>query len=68
MPTQPLLHSTFSTGQGNKITWKSLWVEIKTGRPLTRYYHDQNRLDLEKVSLIYFQLKIEWDGEKQRQN
>lgn len=38
-PTQPLSHSLSSAGQGEKIRWKSLWVKVRTGRPLTSCHH-----------------------------
>ena len=51
-PTQPLSHSPFSAGRGEKIGWESSWVELKTERLLTNYCCLQNRLNL-----IYWQLK-----------
>lgn len=54
--------------QDRQAKWeKSLRVKIKTGRSLPNYHHGQTRFDMRKISLIYWQLKIEWDGEKQTQ-
>lgn len=39
---------------------------IKTGRSLTHYLHRQNRLNLGNINLIYCQIKLELDDEKQR--
>lgn len=52
-PTQPLLHSPSSTGQGEKIRWKSSRVTIKTGTSLTNYCHGQNRLGLVKIEFTF---------------
>lgn len=40
-----------STGHGEKVRWKSSWVEINPGRLLINYYHRQNRLSMGKISL-----------------
>lgn len=56
LPTQPLTHSPSSTGQGEKIGWKTSWV--KTGKLLTSYGHKQKRLDLREW--IYCQLNRFW--------
>ena len=37
---------------------KSSWAEIRTGRSLTSYQAQQNRLNLVKIKLIYFQLVV----------
>lgn len=64
-PTQ-LLSLLSSTRQGGNVGWKSLCVEIKTGKSLTCYCQKQNRVWLEKLNLIYCQLKSQHKGEKQR--
>lgn len=50
-PTQ-LLSLLFSTRQGGNVGWKSLCVEIKTGKSLTCYCQKQNRVWLEKLNLL----------------
>lgn len=57
IPTQPLLPSLSSAWQGEKIGWERTCVDIKTGRLLTNYPHRQNRLDLRKINIIYWQLQ-----------
>jgi len=37
---------------------KGSWVEIRTGRSLTNYHHRQNRIDLRKINLIYYQSNL----------
>lgn len=68
MPTELLSHSPSSTAQDEKVRSKSLWLRIKAGRSLINYRRRQNRTDWGKLNLIYWQFKIEKDGEKQRQN
>jgi len=55
-PTQQLSRCPSSTGQGKNGT-KTSWVEVGTGRLLTRCCHRQNRLHLVKINLIYYQVK-----------
>lgn len=57
--TEPPSHSPSSAEEWEKIRWKTLQVKIKPGILLTNYRHWQNRLGLGKISLMYFQLKIE---------
>lgn len=45
MSTQPLSHFLLNRTR-EKIRWKSLWTEIKTGTSLTSYHHGQNRLNI----------------------
>lgn len=52
VPTQLLSHHLSSAGQAGNKNQKSLWVKIKTGTSLTKYDHDQNRLDLGKTNKI----------------
>lgn len=52
MSAQLLSYSASSMGQGEIVRWKSSWVEIKTGRLSTSYYHGQNRLTLGKIALL----------------
>jgi len=40
-----------SAAQREKIRWKSLWVDIKTGGSLTNYCGGQNRLNLGKMQI-----------------
>lgn len=55
-----LLLSLLNRCQGEKIEWKSLWVEIKARRSLTSYRHRQSRLDLRIINLIDCHLKEIW--------
>lgn len=48
-PPSSSLIPTMSTGHGEKVRWKSSWVEIKPGRLLINYYHRQNRLHMGKM-------------------
>jgi len=50
----------------DEIRWKSTGIEINTGSSLTNCHHGQNRLDLGKINLTYYHLKIELDDEKRR--
>lgn len=50
MPIQPLTWS-FPVAEGDKMPWESWWVQIKTGRQLIKYLHD-NRLNLGKINFI----------------
>lgn len=44
---------------------KSSWAEIKIGKFHANYSQGQNRLNLKKINLIYCQLKLEYESEKQ---
>lgn len=52
-PTELLLYTHCTTGQGQKRRWKSSCVGIRTGRSLTSYCHGENRLTFRKMNLIY---------------
>lgn len=65
-PTQPLSYFPFSTGQGEKLRGKILWVGTRTGRSLTKYIQGQHRINLGKINLTYSQFEKERDREKQR--
>lgn len=67
-PIQPLSYFPFSTGQGEKVRWKILWVGTRTGRSLTKYIQRQHRVNLGKINLTYSQFEKERDCEKQRQS
>lgn len=59
MPTQQLSHSPSSEGQKeNKL--KKLMGQGKAREIATNYHHWQNRLDWEKINLIYCQLTKHW--------
>jgi len=62
-----VLSLPFLNRTGDKITQKSSRDETEMGRSLTCYYQEQNSLKLGKNCLIYCQINIEQDGEKQRQ-
>jgi len=47
-PPKPFYHSPSSAGQGRENIMKGSWVEIRTGRSLGSYHHEQNRLGLGK--------------------
>lgn len=38
---------------------KRSWILIKTGRSLTSYQYEQNRLDFEENQFKYFQIRVE---------
>lgn len=61
-PTQ-LLSLLFSTRQGGNVGWKSLCVEIKTGKSLVTV---RSKTGFGWRNLIYCQLKSQHKGEKQR--
>ena len=48
VPTKAALSLPSTAGQGRENIMKGLWVEIRTGRSLSNYHHEQNRLDLGK--------------------
>lgn len=53
---------------GGENMTKVSWVEIEDReRSFSRYCHRENILDFGKMSLIYCQLKLEQDYEKQEQ-
>lgn len=52
MPTQPLSHSHSSTAQEEKIK-KCSQVKMKRGRLLISHHHEQTRLLLEEINLMY---------------
>jgi len=54
-----------STGQGEKIGWKSSWVEMKTGTLFISNYQVQNIFDLWKINLL--PVKTDLGSVKQRQ-
>lgn len=56
--TQPLSHSSFSTGSGEKKWWKLWRVEVKTRRLLASCHDRQRNLGI--IKLIYCQLKYIW--------
>jgi len=60
-----VLSPSSSTGQREKIRWKSSLAEVKTGTSLANYHHRLNALNLRKISCMYCQLKTELGGEKQ---
>jgi len=45
------------TNSGEETRWKILWIKITTEGSLTSYRYKQNRLDLGKISLNYYQFK-----------
>lgn len=45
---------------GEKIRWRSRWIEIKTDTSFKNYAHKQNILGIWKINLIYSHLKLEW--------
>lgn len=55
-PTQLLAHSA-STGQGEKIGWKSSWVTITTREITYKLPSQTKRIQCEEINLIYCQLK-----------
>ena len=56
VPTKAALPLLSSAGQGTENITKGSWVKIKDReRSLTNCCHKQNRLDLGKINLIYYQ-------------
>ena len=56
VPTKAALSLPSSAGQGRENEMKGSWVEIRTGRSLSNYHYQQNRLDVgKKINLIYYQ-------------
>lgn len=53
-------HLRSSTGQEERMWWKSVQTEIKTGRPCSNYCRRHSRLNLGKINLIYCQLEHSW--------
>lgn len=56
---QPLSHFSTSSDKGKECEEKAceIKIKIKTGRSLSNYHHEQNRLILGKTNLIYCQLE-----------
>lgn len=68
LPTQPLVYSpSFLNGQEKKVRQEGLWDKIKTGTSLSSCCHKQKGLNLGKSNVIYCQLRIEVDSDKQVQ-
>lgn len=66
--TQPLFYSpSFLNRQEKKVRQEGLWDKIKTGTSLSTCCHKQKGLNLGKANVIYCQLRIEVDSEKQVQ-
>lgn len=67
--THPVLPTTFSQQNGQKIRQKSSWAKIKTGRSLTSYCQRENRCNLGKKNYLnLFPIKVDLDGGKQKLN